>query len=187
MKRTLEEYPQNRIPSRRRSPAVRSGEGVAVKRAVTINLPAAELYAFWRNLENLPTFMTHVDSVVVKSPTLSHWTIRAGKDHTMEWDAEIIEDRREEVIAWRSLPGSEVDNAGSVWFSPAPGERGTVVKVSLRYSPPGGKIGAQLAKWFGQDADALIAEDLFRLKALLETGEIPTIEGQPKGDTNSKD
>jgi uncharacterized membrane protein len=88
------------------------------------------------------------------------------------------------MISWQSLDGADVDNAGSVWFTPAAGGRGTVVKVAMKYSPPGGKLGSLLAKLMGDNAEKQMAEDLFRMKSLLETGEIPTTEGQPRGGKN---
>jgi uncharacterized membrane protein len=170
----------------RRKPALKSGEGVKVERAITINHPVSEVYAFWRDLENLPSFMKHLDSVTVQDEQHSHWVVRRAENELAEWDAEIIEDRRDEIISWRSLPDAEIQNAGSVCFSEATGGRGTMLKVSLKYSPPGGKFGATIAKLFGANADKMIAEDLFRLKALLETGEMPTIEGQPQGNQKAK-
>jgi uncharacterized membrane protein len=170
------------VASRRRPPALRSGQGLKVQKTVTINRPVAEVYAFWNDLQNLPKFMRHLQSVRLNNGTTSHWVIQPSESSTLEWDAEIIENRANEVIAWQSLPGADVDNAGSVWFRPAIGSRGTVVKVALKYNPPGGKFAARIAKFFDEDAQAVIEEDLYRFKSLLETGEIPTTEGQPRGN-----
>jgi uncharacterized membrane protein len=123
----------------------------------------------------------HLESVTVTDERTSHWVVRTSPEHTVEWDAEIIEERVDEVIAWRSFADAEVQNAGTVRFADAPGERGTVVKITFKYSPPGGKFGAAIAKLFGKDSQKMIAEDLFRLKSLLETGEIPTVAGQSHG------
>lgn len=157
-----------------------SGQGVKFQKTITINRPISEVYSFWRNLENLPRFMKHLKSVTVQSETISHWVISPTEKKTLEWDAELIEDRVDEIISWQSLPDADVDNAGSVWFKEASGNRGTIVKIALKYAPPGGAFGARIAKIFGKDAAALIEDDLFRLKSLLETGEIPTA-GQPHG------
>ncbi len=154
------------------APAVAGGKGLKLEKAVTIGRPPSEVYAFWRRLENLPRFMHHLESVTERDSTHSHWVVK-GPRKPVHWDAEIIEDRPNEMISWRSLPGADVDNAGSVWFTPAPGGRGTAVKVALKYSPPAGKLGARIAKLWGRDAEAEIEEDLLRFKALLET-EIPT-------------
>lgn len=167
-----------------RGGGVKSGAGVKFQKTITVNRPVEAVYNFWRHFENLPRFMKHLHSVTTKSETISHWIIKPTENSSLEWDAEIIESRANEVIAWKSLPAADVDSAGSVWFRPAIGNRGTILKVALKYSPPGGKFVANVAKIFGKDAKAVIEDDLYRLKALLETGEIPTTEGQPKGNPN---
>jgi len=129
--------------------------------------------------------MNHLESVRTLDEKNSHWVVENG-GNTLEWDAELIEDRPNEIISWRSLPEADVDNAGSVWFKHATGNRGTVVKVALKYAPPGGKVAAKIAKVFGKDAANIIEDDLYRFKSLLETGEIPTTEGQPRGNQKSK-
>jgi len=153
--------------------SVPPGEGVRVDRAVTIQRPTSEVYSFWRRLDNLPRFMRHVDSVNVQDDLHSHWVIKTVGGKFLEWDAEMINQRENEMISWRSVPGSEVDNAGSVWFTSVPSGRGTIVRVELRYMPPAGTGGELLAKLFGRDADSEIEEDLGRLKSLLETGHLP--------------
>lgn len=153
-----------------------------MEKAVTINRTPDAIYSFWRQLENLPRFMLHVQSVTQRGDNISHWVVKTSHGRTLEWDARLIEDKPGQMLSWQSLEGADVDNAGSVWFTPAAGGRGTVVKVAMKYSPPGGKIGAALAKMFGDSADKQMAEDLFHLKSLLETGEIPTTEGQPRGN-----
>ena len=155
--------------------------GIRVDRSVTIGKPRADVYRFWRALENLPRFMKHLQSVQQMDERRSHWVAAAPANRTVQWDAEIINDVPDEMIAWRSLEGSDVDNAGSVHFKDAPGGRGTVVSVELQYNPPGGTVGAWVAKLFGEEPDQQIAEDLRRFKQLLEAGEIATTEGQPKG------
>jgi uncharacterized membrane protein len=123
---------------------------------------------------------------MVQDELHSHWRVKAAGDKVVEWDAEIIEDHPNEMVSWRSLPGADVDNAGSVWFTRAMGGRGTVVKVSLKYLPPAGKLATVVAKLLGQDAKAQIEEDLLRVKSLLETGEIPTTEGQSRGEKGGR-
>ena len=124
--------------------------------------------------------MIHLESVVDRGDGTSHWVLRT-KGKELKWDARIIEDRPNEMISWQSLENADVDNAGSVWFTPAAGNRGTVVRVKMRYEPPGGRLGAALAKITGQSAEKQLADDLLRFKALMETGEVPTNEGQPRG------
>jgi uncharacterized membrane protein len=148
-------------------------EGVRVNKAVTVNRPVSDVYNFWRHLENFPRFMRHVKSVTRQDDTHTHWAVRTIGGKVVEWDAEIIEQRENEMISWRSTPGADVDNAGSVWFTSVPGGQGTLVRVELKYVPPAGKAGVLVAKAFGRDADAEIEEDLGRLKTLLETGQLP--------------
>ena len=153
--------------------SVPSGEGVRVDKTVVINRPVSQVYAFWNRFENLPQFMRHLQSVTVQDNLHSHWAVRTVGEKIMEWDAEIIERRENELISWRSLPMADVDNAGSVWFRPSAGGTGTELRVSLKYAPPAGKVGAMAAKLLGRDAESEIEEDLHRLKALLETGHLP--------------
>lgn len=155
--------------------------GIHVEQAITINKPAKELYRFWRNLENLPHFMQHLESVAVQDPTHSHWVAKAPAGQTVKWDAEIINEKPNRLIAWKSLPGADVENAGSVRFEPAPGGRGTEVHITLQYYPIGGVVGAAIAKMFGEEPSIQVADDLRRFKRLMETGEIATTEGQPTG------
>ena len=155
--------------------------GIKVERAITINKPRFEVFAFWRNLENLPRFMKHLSKVKITGPKTSHWVANAPAGKTVEWDAEIINEAEGELIAWRSLPGSSVQNAGSVRFSDATGNRGTQVHVSLQYNPPGGPLGAMVAKMFGEEPEQQILEDLARLKAVIESGQVPTNSGQASG------
>ena len=157
------------------------GRGVRVEKAVTINAPREELYAFWRRFENLPLFMHNLEDVKVHDEKRSHWVAKGPAGSNVEWDAEIINEIPNELIGWRSVEGSQIDNAGSVHFTPAPGNRGTEVKVVLRYDPPAGVMGARISKILGEDPAVNVQEDLRRLKRLIETGEIPTIEGQPTG------
>jgi len=161
--------------------AVRAGSGVKIEDSITIRRPVEDLYSFWRKFDQLPRFMEHLREVKVLDSTRSHWVAQAPLGMSMSWDAEIINDKPNELIAWRSLPGSLVDTAGSVHFQKAPGGRGTEIHVSLKYDPPGGKVGDWLAWLAGQSPRDQIREDLRRLQRLMEAGEIPTTRGQPVG------
>lgn len=161
--------------------AVPGNQGPRIVRAVTIRKPAAELYAFWRHIENLQRVIKDPVSITAVSSNESHWKVTAPSG-TVEWDSLIINDEPGKLIAWRSREGTEVPNAGSVRFAPAPGDEGTEVTVALEYDPPGGKLGKLAAKLNGEDAGLQVAITLQRLKALMEAGEIPTIEGQSVGE-----
>lgn len=150
-----------------------------VRKTITIMRPREEVYRFWRKFENLPKFMRHLIRVEEETERLSHWVARGPAGKEVRWDAEVTVERENEVIAWRSLSGSEVENSGEVLFEDAPGGRGTVVRVMLAYCPPAGVLGAVVAKLFSEEPEGQIADDLRRLRSLLETGEVPTIEGQP--------
>ena len=158
---------------------------IDVVRTITIDKPAADLYKFWRNLEDLPRFMAHLKSVQVLGDGRSHWIARAPMGKSVEWDAEIIDDRPNERIAWRSLPGADVENSGSVEFLPAPGNRGTMVRVTIHYNPPGGPIAALFARLFGEEPAEQVKDDLRFFKQLMETGVIATTRGQPAGRKRS--
>jgi uncharacterized membrane protein len=157
--------------------SVAAGHGVKVERTMTINAPPDKLYKFWRKLENLPQFMHHLESVTVNGD-ISHWVAKGPLGKRVEWDAQIINDKPNEVIAWKSLEGSMVDNAGSVHFTKAPGGRGTEVRVVLKYDPPAGKVGDFIAWMFRKSADQEVKEELRHFKQLMETGEVATVEGQ---------
>jgi uncharacterized membrane protein len=153
--------------------------GIHVEQAVTVMKPVSEVYRFWRNLENLPTFMQHLESVAEREEGISHWVARGPAGMKVEWDARIINEVDNKVIGWQSLEGSMVSTAGSVNFRET--GHGTEVHVHLQYNPPGGKLGAAIAWMFGEEPNIQVREDLRRFKRLLETGEIPTTEGQPSG------
>ncbi|HEY9849039.1 MAG TPA: SRPBCC family protein [Leptolyngbyaceae cyanobacterium] len=150
-----------------------------VEKTVTINKSPAELYSFWHDFENLPRFMKHLKFVRVIDEKRSHWIANAPMDNSVEWDAEIIKDEENKLIAWASVEGADIDNSGFVRFQPAPKGRGTEVKVVIEYDPPGGAIGAAIAKLFGEEPEQQIGDDLRRFKQLMEAGEIATTEGQP--------
>jgi uncharacterized membrane protein len=149
--------------------ALGGSAGVNVEESVVINRPVSLLYRFWRNLENLPHFMSHLESVERVTDTLSRWRAEGPAGVTVEWNAEIHNEIPDKLIAWRSLEGSDVVSAGSVNFEEVGSGQGTRVRVRLQYSPPGGKAGAALAKLLGRDAATEIREDLQRFKQLVES------------------
>lgn len=148
------------------------GKGIRVEKSVTVNATPEKLYQFWRNFENLPRFMSHLQSVKVIDSKRSHWKTKGPAGTDVEWDAEIINEVPNELIGWRSVEGSDVNNAGSVHFTEATGGRGTEVKVILRYDPPGGVFGAAVARVLGEDPARQVQEDLRIFKQLIETGEV---------------
>jgi uncharacterized membrane protein len=153
---------------------------IHVEESITILRPREELFAFWRRFENLPRIMPHLISVTELDGNRSHWVAK-GMTGSVEWDAEIINERSDEMIAWKSCEDAEVATAGSVHFQSAPGNRGTEVKVVMDYIPPVGKLGAGIAWLAGRDAESQIREDLRSFKRIMETGAVPTTEGQPHG------
>lgn len=161
--------------------AIGINQAIKVEKTVTINKSAEELYRFWHDFENLPTFMKHLKSVKVHNEKRSHWIANAPLGNSIEWDADILEDRENEFISWASVEGADVDNSGFVRFKKAPGDRGTEVKVVLEYNPPGGALAATVAKLFGEEPEQQIGDELRRFKMLMEAGEIATTEGQPSG------
>lgn len=168
----------------RRKGSERPGKGgstLGAKATTTIARPAAEVYRSWRNLESLPDFMDHLESVKDINGRTSHWVAHGPAGTTVEWDAEIIEDIVGEVIAWRSVEGADVDNAGSVRFSPAPKGQGTEVTVELDYAVPGGVLGSSMAKLLGEEPSQQLRDDLRRFKQVVETGEVVRSDGTPEG------
>ena len=153
---------------------------ISVRRSITIDKPAEELYRFWRNFENLPRFMRHLQSVRSEGGRL-HWASSGPLGKNFTWQAEIVEDRENELISWRSLPGSQIENQGSVRFQAAPQGRGSEMRVELVYRPPAGRLGAAFATLFGEEPEQQIREDMRRFKELMEAGEIATTDGQPHG------
>jgi uncharacterized membrane protein len=162
------------------------GDGaIRVAQSVWINRSPEELYRFWRDFQNLPRFMKHIESARETEGGRSHWVAKAPAGTTVEWDAEITEDRPNELIAWRSLEGSDVDQVGFVRFERAPGGRGSIVKVEMRYRPPAGVVGATVAKLLGKPPERQIKDTLRRFKQIMEAGEAITTEGQPAGRSSS--
>jgi uncharacterized membrane protein len=158
---TAEHNPATAIPAK---------QGYKLERTITVNRPASELYRFWRRLENLPHVMRHLKDVESIDSQRSHWKAEGALGKDVEWDAEILNERENEMIAWRSLPGGDVDTAGSIHFRPLSHNGGTEVTLSMKYNPPAGKVGAQLATLFGEGLEKKLDEDLRRFKQVMETG-----------------
>lgn len=153
--------------------AVPAQTGVKVEKTVAVNGSPEELYRMWRELENLPQLMRHLERVEVIDTTRSHWTAKGPLGTSVQWEAEIINDREPELIAWRSLSGGDIETAGSVQFKPLGHDRGTAVQVSMKYNPPAGKVGATAASLLGGGLEQELEEDLRRFKSTMETGEAP--------------
>lgn len=165
------------------SVAQRASEALAaapVETALTIGRPRAELYAFWRRFENLPQFMRHLDEVTDLGDGRSHWIGKSPLGFSVEWDAEIVEERQDQLISWRSLPGSQIHNAGTVFFEDDANGRGTIVRVTMELASAN-PVGQAVGKVFAPLTERQVTEDLRRFKQLMETGEIPTTEGQSHG------
>jgi uncharacterized membrane protein len=158
--------------------SVKGGSGIKVENKITVNKPRGEVFRFWRNFENLPRFMNHVEAVHVTGAGRSHWVVKGPAGTSVEWDAEIYNEKENELIAWRSVGHAAVNNAGSVHFDPTPDGTGTVISVSLKYDPPGGTVGAGIARLFGENPEQQIEQDLHRLKQVLESGEFANNSGQ---------
>ena len=170
--------------------SLEGNKGIQVQRAVTINMPRDQLYRIWRNFENLPRFMKHLQRVDVDEATggrRSHWVAKAPFGRDIAWDAEITEDRENEMISWRSLPGALVKSMGTVRFVDAPNTLGTIVHVVMQYNPPGGSLGALIARFFGEEPGQQLRSDLRNYKMMMETGEIASVEGQPSGRNKEYD
>ncbi|HHP7231167.1 MAG TPA: SRPBCC family protein [Xenococcaceae cyanobacterium] len=189
LKATLAAYGDRPIPVVETNPinhattAIGLTPNIQVEKTVTIERPAAELYNYWRDFTNLPNFMGHLKSVVNQDATgqISHWVANAPLDFSVEWDAAIVKDEPNQLIAWSSLENADIDNCGFVRFQPATGNRGTQVKVVVEYQPPGGALTNAITHLFGESPQQQIGDELNRFKQLMETGEITTTEGQPQG------
>lgn len=154
---------------------------IEVKQSVTVRRSAEELYERWRDLTHLPKLMRHLESVTLLGGNLSRWVAAAPGGAKVQWDAELVQDVPGEVIAWRSVEGSEVPNEGAVRFLPAPAGQGTGVKVRLYYDPPLGTVGRTVARLFGEEPSQQVREDLKRFQQEVETGEVATVERRPEG------
>jgi uncharacterized membrane protein len=160
---------------------------VHIETSIAIDKSPEELFAFWRDLKNLPLFMKNLKSVTVSDQRKSHWVAKGLGAAKVEWDAEIYNEIENKLIAWRSLENADVVNAGSVRFQKAPTGHGTYVRVTVNYNPPAGKLGATIAQLLGGEPTQLIKEDLRRLKQMMEAGEIATIDGQTSGRAESEE
>jgi uncharacterized membrane protein len=167
--------------SRTEEPTATEVEAMDVRAAITVRRSREDVYGFWRDFHNLPRFMAHLEAVEPAPNGRSHWKASGPAGRSVEWDAEILRDEPGEEIAWHSLPGSDVDNSGSVRFTQAPGDQGTEIHLHLQYDPPGGKLGEVVAKLFGEEPSQQVKDDLRRLKQVLETGEVVRSEGTPEG------
>lgn len=146
--------------------------GIRVRKSMTIRRPVDEVYAFWRDFANLPRFMRHLENVEVLDGDRSRWTAKAPAGLSVSWEAVITEERTNELIAWRSVEGATVENAGVVWFRAAPGDRGTEVHVQLHYDPPGGRLTSALAMLFREEPGQQVQDDLRAFKQMMEVGEV---------------
>jgi uncharacterized membrane protein len=158
--------------------------GLRVDHEIVVNKPVAEVYRFWRQFENLPRFMEHLHSVTERDNRRSHWVAKGPIGMDVDWDAEIIHEEENKQIGWRSLEGSDVDNAGSVHFESTP-EGHTRVHVHLQYNPPAGALGAAIARLFGENPKKQIREDMQRFKELMETGNVRRKVTVRKDSTNA--
>jgi uncharacterized membrane protein len=147
----------------------------------TVLRPLEEVYAFWRDLSRLPTFMVHLDEVREAGPGRSHWRASAPFGQSVEWEAETTLDEPGKGIGWRSVGDADIQNSGEVLFVPAPGNRGTEVRVTLSYDVPAGPLGRAVAKYFGEEPHQQLDDDLRRFKQVLETGEVVRSDGAPGG------
>jgi uncharacterized membrane protein len=164
--------------------ALAGARGFRLEESVTIAQPIDEVFAYWRNLTNLPVFMPSLERVEMADPWRSHWVMRGPAGTRVEWDAEIINEEPPNLIGWQSLPGADMASAGSVNFRPA--RLGTEVRVLMQYNPPAGKVGGLVAWLAGQSPAFQLREDLRRFKQILETGELPTAETQPANDRRQR-
>jgi uncharacterized membrane protein len=151
------------------------------KATFLVNASPERAYNLWRNVDNLPRFMAHLKSVRMLDERHSEWVAAGPMDRKVQWHAEVTEDVKDQRIAWKSLPGSDIRTRGSVKFRPDPQNRGTFVTAEVHYSSPGGAIGRGIATLLGKHPAFMVREDLRRFKALLETGETPTTVGQTHG------
>jgi uncharacterized membrane protein len=149
--------------------------------SITVNKPVGEVYRFWHDFENLPTFMLHRTSVTVDGNGRSHWQAQAPAGRTVTWDAELTGDDPDRRISWKSVPKSGIDNSGTVHFAPDPGGHGTEVRVSLHYDVPGGRLGRAVAKLVGEEPEQQVRDDLRRFKQVMETGGVVRSDGLPEG------
>ncbi|PKK34990.1 hypothetical protein BWI96_19360 [Siphonobacter sp. SORGH_AS_0500] len=165
-----------------RNTAESNPKPLTIKRSLTINRPRADVYAYWRQLENLPSFMQHLSRVTVLDSHRSHWEAPLpGGVGFIEWDADITGETEGEWLRWQSVAEASVDHVGEVYFADAPGDRGTEVHVHITYQPPVGYVGHALAGWLNPAFEQMVKEDIRRFKQFFETGELPVSEAHPSG------
>lgn len=152
-------------------PGVPDNVGMNLEHSIVINRPREEIYAFWHHFPNLARVMKHIERIDLLDERRSHWVILTPRGRRVEWDAVVINEHPNEMIAWESLPGARVENAGSVRFEPDPHGQGTLVRVKLEYNPPGGLLGRLTSSLFGERAALEIKEDLVQFKKMMESGE----------------
>lgn len=162
----------------RLSAATVAGGRVEITKTVRVQRPVAEVWAFWRDLGNLPRIVPNLELVGHLGGDTSRWRVKGPAGRTVEWDAEVTDEREGEVLAWRSLPGADVENHGEVRFHPAPAGRGTDVTVQLRYAPPGGTMGRLVATLFGKEPEQQVREALRAFRQVMEAGETPWSDAQ---------
>jgi uncharacterized membrane protein len=160
------------------------GTELSMEGSTTIYRSVEEVYRFYRDFDNFPRYMKHLDSVTELSPDRSHWVVNLPAGRKLEWDAQIVEDKPGELIRWRSLDGADIQHHGEARFERAPGDRGTEVHVKWKYLPPASGFGAIVGKLANVFTESTLREELHRLKQVLEAGEIATTEGQPSGRDN---
>lgn len=179
----LQALPQKLLPAALTSKSSKADLDVRIERAVLITVPPFEVYDAWRDFEQLPNILRHIESVTQTSARTSHWKAKVVGGVVVEWDAELTEDVPGEVLCWRSLPGSVVDMVGTLRFEPALNVMGgTVLRVDIRYQPMvGGPVLKGLTKVLNKAVVEEVKEDLRRFKAQLEAGEVATTSGQPRG------
>ena len=151
--------------------AQRVADGLQVKKSVTVNRPVDEVYAFWRNFENLPLFMKHLDSIVGTGENTSRWRAGAAHGLSVEWEVQLVEDRPNELLSWQTIGVSDITGHGRVEFTPAPGRRGTEVRASIAYQVPGGAVGNKIARIFRDAPGVKVENQLNVFKQIIETGE----------------
>jgi uncharacterized membrane protein len=160
---------------------------VRLTASVTVATPASQAYELWRELEILPSFMSHLDEVSMTGPVTSHWRASAPFGRTVEWDAEITGDVAGEWLAWRSVDNAKIFSEGNVRFTPAPGGRGTEIHVTLRYGTSSVWMAVAAARYFGANPSARLDDELRRFKQVAETGEVVRSEGAPGGKPARRD
>jgi len=160
-----------------RTSGVPDRTGHKVEKTLLIARPPAELFRFWRNLENLPEFMENIQSVRVLDDRRSHWVVKGPAGQSVEWDAEIVNEHPGEMISWQTLPGADVQSAGTVRFTPADGGKSTMLRVVLEFHAPAGALGAGFARFFGKDPSAQLDQDLARLKQVIESVHAANVAG----------